>query len=151
MIRIVKARAADAAELAQVSERAFDCNVDHGAPEPGGPQGYKSAEWQAWMMRQSDYYKVLEEDRIAGGLIVLRKAPREYELARLFIDPDFQGQGIGTQAVQFLWDSYPLTKRWTLDTPAWNQRARRFYAKLGFVEIGRDRRGLVLFERRIAI
>jgi ribosomal protein S18 acetylase RimI-like enzyme len=149
VIRFVKARPADAAELARVSERAFHSNVD-GAPEVGGPPGYNSAEWQARVMRQSDYFKVLAKDQIAGGLIVARQAPREYELARLFIDPDFQGQGIGTRAVEFLWEAYPLAKRWTLDTPAWNQRARHFYAKLGFVEIGQDRKGLVLFERRIA-
>jgi RimJ/RimL family protein N-acetyltransferase len=148
MIRFVKARPGDAAELARVSERAFHSDVDHGAPDMGGPPGYQSAEWQARMMRQGDYYKVLARDQIAGGLIVLHRAPREYELGRLFIDPDFQGQGIGTQAVEFLWQAYPLAKRWILDTPAWNQRTRRFYAKLGFAEIGEDRRGQVLFERR---
>jgi GNAT superfamily N-acetyltransferase len=102
------------------------------------------------MMRLGDYYKVSVGDRIVGGLIVFRKRPREYELGRIFINPDYQGQGIGTQAMQFLWEEYPLAKRWTLGTPAWNRRTRDFYTKVGFVEVGTDGRGGILFERRIS-
>ena len=48
----------------------------------------------------------------------------------------------------YLWRTYPLATRWTLDTPAWNRRTRHFYSKMGFVEIGQDGRGGVHFERR---
>jgi hypothetical protein len=43
-----------------------------------------------------------------------------------------------------------LAKRWTLGTPAWNRRTRHFYKKVGFVEVGEDGHGGILFERRIA-
>jgi RimJ/RimL family protein N-acetyltransferase len=147
MIRCVKAKPADTETLARVSERAFHSDIRHGAPGLGGPPGYDSAAWQAKMMRMADYYKILVDDQLAGGMVVWRKGTRHYELGRIFIDPDFQNQGIGTQAMEFLWETYPLAKRWTLDTPAWNLRTRRFYEKLGFDEIGQDAHGLLLFER----
>ena len=145
-----KARSSDADTLAQVSERAFHSDIHCGAPGLGGPPGYNSAMWQRKMMRLGDYYKIVVESQIVGGIIVFPKRPRAYELERIFVDPDFQDQGIGTRAIGFLWQEYPLAKRWTLGTPGWNRRTRHFYKKVGFAEIGEDASGGILFERRIA-
>ena len=152
-----KARSQDAPALAEASKRAFHSDVHCGAPPgpPGGPPGYDSPQWQRKMMRIADYYKIVlgdagsERPQIVGGIIVFRQAPREYELGRIFVDPEFQNQEIGTRAFEFLWEAYPLAKRWTLGTPAWNRRTRHFYKKVGFVEIGEDGHGGILFERRI--
>jgi ribosomal protein S18 acetylase RimI-like enzyme len=142
-----KARAADAAALAQASKAAFDGDILYGAPGPGGPPGYDSAAWQKRMMQQADYYKIVADTLIVGGIIVFRKQVREYELGRIFIMPEYQNMGIGTRAFDFLWGTYPLAKRWTLGTPGWNQRTQHFYKKVGFREIGRDGYGGVLFEQ----
>jgi RimJ/RimL family protein N-acetyltransferase len=146
-----KARPQDAPALAEASKRAFHSDVHCGAPPgtPGGPPGYDSPQWQRKMMRFGDYFTIVAEKEIVGGIIVFRKAAREYELGRIFVDPDFQNQGIGTQAFDFLWEEYPLAKRWTLGTPAWNRRTRHFYKKVGFEEIGEDAHEGILFERRI--
>jgi RimJ/RimL family protein N-acetyltransferase len=154
-IRFRKARPGDAEALARASELAFHDDVKYGAPgPPGGPPGYNSAAWQKRMMGIGEYYTILVSrpeapQQIIGGIIVFRKATREYELGRIFITPEYQNQGIGTQAFEFLGQTYPLAKRWTLGTPKWNCRTRHFYAKVGFVEIGEDAHGGVLFERRI--
>lgn len=149
MIRFLKARPADAADLARASEGAFHSDVDYGAPGVGGPPGYDSAEWQRRMMRVGKYYKIVLDGQIVGGFIVFPKEPRCYELGRIFVDPDHQNQGIGTKAFEFLWKEYPLAKTWTLGTPAWNCRTRHFYKKVGFVEVGTDGRDGILLERRI--
>ncbi|MBN1579920.1 MAG: GNAT family N-acetyltransferase [Anaerolineae bacterium] len=149
-IEFRKAKASDAEALAQASERAFHSDIHCGAPEIGGPPGYNSAAWQKKTMRFADYYAILADGRIVGGIIVFRKETRQYELGRIFVDPDVQNQGIGTQAFAFLWETYPLAKRWTLGTPAWNRRTRHFYKKVGFVEIGEDEHEGILFERRIS-
>lgn len=151
MIQFKKARAQDAKALAQASWRAFDHDVHYGAPGPGGPPGYKSERWQSKMMRIGQYYKILADDQIIGGLIIFRKGTRHYEVGRIFIDPNFQNQGIGTQAFEFLWKEFPLAKKWTLGTPAWNYRTRHFYKKVGFVEVGQDGHDGILFERTISI
>jgi GNAT superfamily N-acetyltransferase len=149
MIQFEKARSSDANDLARISERAFHSDIRCGASAPGGPPGYDSAAWQARMMRSADYFKIVVEAQIVGGLIVLRKGTRRYELGRIFVDPDWQNQGVGTQAIEFLWEAYPLAKCWTLETPEWNRRTRHFYKKVGFVEVGGDARGSILFERWI--
>jgi GNAT superfamily N-acetyltransferase len=149
MIRFVKARPDDANTLAQVSKRAFDNDVHYGAPGIGGPPGYDSATWQVKMMGFGDYYKVVVGHQIIGGIIIFRQAAREYELGRIFIAPEFQNQGIGAQAFEFLWETYPLAKCWKLGTPVWNLRNRHFYKKVGFEELGEDGHGGVLFERHI--
>lgn len=147
MISLRRARLSEAARLADISKRAFDGDVAYGAKGPGGPPGYDSAAWQTQMMRMGDYHAIVCDGSLVGGAIVFRKGPRDYELGRIFIDPEWQNQGIGAQVFEELWRLYPLAKRWTLDTPAWNQRTRGFYAKVGFSEIGQDAHGGVLFER----
>jgi len=149
MLRLVKARSTDAGKLASASQRAFDDDIHYGAPGPGGPPGYRSPEWQTKMMHIGDYYKIVLDDQIIGGAIIFRKAPREYDLGRIYIDPDYQNRGLGTQVMALLWQAYPLAKRWTLGTPAWNKRTCHFYAKMGFRQIGTDGHDGILFERRV--
>lgn len=142
-----RARTQDAETLALVSKRAFDDDVHYGAPGPGGPPGYDSSAWQQRMMRLGDYYVIEASGTVIGGIIIFRKAPRCYEVGRIFVEPEFQNQGIGGEAFRFLWKMYPLAKRWSLGTPQWNKRTRRFYAKVGFAEVGIDDRGGVRFVR----
>jgi len=149
MLSFKKAKPTDAEALAAVSKPAFDNDVNYGAPGPGGPPGYDSPRWQEQIMKWGDYYKIMIDKQIIGGIIVFEKKVRICELGRIFIAPEFQNQGIGTQAFEFLWKTYPLTKLWTLGTPAWNLRTRHFYQKVGFTETGHDAHGGVLFERRI--
>lgn len=151
-VTLRRAHPADADALARISKRAFDSDFDLGAPGPGGPPGYDDPGWQVRMMRFGDYYAVVRDGGLVGGAIVIRTAPGEYELGRLFVDPDLHRMGIGSQAVTLLAVRYPLASRWTLDTPTWNPRTRRFYERLGFTPCGRRMLGggfeLPLYERQ---
>ena len=149
MIRCERARVEDAQALALISWQAFDNDVHYGAPGPGGPPGYRSGRWQSKMMRIGRYYKVLADNRIIGGFIVFDQGNGHYELGRIFIAPDFQNQGIGAQAFEFMWTEFPAARRWTLGTPTWNLRTRHFYQKVGFAEVGQDGPDGVRFERRM--
>ena len=149
MTRFERAKPRDASALARISERAFHSDIHCGAPGIGGPPGYDSERWQSRMMRVGEYYKILVNDEIVGGFIVFRKETRRYELGRIFVDPDFQNQGIGTQAFEFLWKEFALAKTWSLGTPAWNRRTRHFYKKVGFVEVGKDGPEEIRLEKRI--
>ncbi len=149
MIRFERARAEDAKALALISWRAFDNDAHYGAPGPGGPPGYRSDRWQSKMMRIGKYYKVLADKRIIGGFIIFDQGGGHYELGRIFIAPDFQNQGIGAQAFEFMWTEFPTVRRWTLGTPAWNLRTRHFYKKVGFAEVGQEGLDGIRFERRM--
>ena len=148
-IRFEKAKPEDAKTLALASWRAFDGDINYGAPGVGGPPGYKSDRWQSKMMVVGDYYKILADGQIIGGFLVFLKGYRYYELGRIFVHPDYQNQGIGARVFELIWNKYPDGERWTLGTPAWNRRNRHFYKKVGFVEVGEDGRGGILFERNV--
>lgn len=61
-----------------------------------------------------------------------------FELGRIYIDPDFQDRGIGTQAMQFIEQAHPGARRWRLGTPIWATRNHHFYEKVGYVKMGDD-------------
>ena len=152
-VTLRRALPADADDLAAISRRAFDSDVEAGASAPGGPPGYDDPAWQRRMMRAGDYSVLLVDGQTAGGAIVFRKPSGTFELGRIFIDPSRHRQGVGSRAMALLFEQYPGARRWILDTPAWNVRTRAFYEGLGFVEYGRRPVGegfdLILYELRV--
>ncbi len=131
-VRIIEATKRDAEDLAQVQERAFASDARRFG---SGPPGYDNVDWQIAAMERNFYYKILRGDRIIGGLLVHHEGNDEYYLHRLFIDPDYQGQGLASQALTFLEATFPA-RRWTLHTPNLNTRNQHFYEKRGYRKIG---------------
>ncbi|UCD45499.1 MAG: GNAT family N-acetyltransferase [Candidatus Bathyarchaeota archaeon] len=129
----------DAEALAEICKRAFETDVDVGAPgEPGGPPGYDMAEAQLRLMNYLDYYKILLNDWIVGGVLVSSSGEQHRVLERIFVDPDLFRKGIGSRAMELAHALYPEAKLWTLGTPEWNVRTKAFYKKLGYVQVGWD-------------
>jgi ribosomal protein S18 acetylase RimI-like enzyme len=126
----------DAEALAEISRRAFDNDSEYGAPGPGGPPGYDSVAWQRRMSQRGRFFKVIEEDRIVGGFVVFRLEDGGVELGRVFIEPDCQNRGIGSEVLRYVEGVFPATARVVVDTPGWNLRNQHFYEKAGFVKIG---------------
>jgi len=136
-IRLMRANTEDAESLANISKGAFHSDIHVEAPgKEGGPPGYDSPEFQVGMMKWCNYYKILCDDRIVGALIVAKKRTSYYECCRIFVDPEFQNQGVATRAFELVWEMHKDAKVWTLDTPEWNVRTKHFYEKLGFVQVG---------------
>jgi GNAT superfamily N-acetyltransferase len=139
-VRLEPAQKEDAPALADICKRAFHTDLKVGAPgsEGGGPPGYDSPEAQVRFMGFLDYFKIMLNDTIVGGIMVGSAGETHKVLERIFVDPEFHRKGIGTQACEILWDIYPGIKVWTLGTPEWNIRTTAFYEKLGFIQIGWD-------------
>jgi len=137
-IRIIPAEKEDAGELAKMSKKAFDSDIEVGAPGPGGPPGYDSSEAQIRFMKFLEYFKILSDDKTVGGIMVGSAGNKHKVLERIFVDPAFHRKGIGTQACELLWECYPGVALWTLGTPEWNVRTKLFYEKLGFIQVGWD-------------
>lgn len=73
-----------------------------------------------------------------------------YEIANLCIIPEFQGKGIGTQAVQFIKDLYEDWKKITLVTPLDKKENVKFYTeKSGFRIVSTEKDGNVELVRFI--
>ena len=88
MTEFKQAKPEEAKALALVSWRAFDHDVNYGAPAVGGPPGYKSDRWQRKMMQVGHYYTILVDSRIVGGIIVFDQGAGRFELGRIFVEPN---------------------------------------------------------------
>ena len=158
MIRFQKARPEDAEALTEVQVRTFDDDARRFAGPSavrGGPPGYDSVAWQLQMMKRGIYYKILTDDQIIGGFILFDMKHRHFNLGRIFVDPDWQNQGIGTQAIEFMEKAFPYVRRWSLDTPALGASQPALLRKDGLrsrsVKTARPGVGecLYLYEKRI--
>jgi GNAT superfamily N-acetyltransferase len=137
-VRIEPAEKKDAETLADICKRAFDSDVDVGSPGPGGPPGYDSAAAQLRFMKFLDYFRIVQNDKPVGGIMVGSAGQEHKVLERIFVDPHLHRKGIGTKACELLWECYPDVRLWTVGTPEWNGRTASFYENLGFTQIGWD-------------
>ena len=144
-IRVALAQPEDAAQLTVVQGRSF-LDDRKWMPEDlmrailamedplDGPPGCTSVTWNRRVIenRKAIYYKVLLGERIVGGLFVFDRGGREWELGRIYVDPDYQDRGIGQKVVREMYRLHPEVVRWTLGTPEWATRNHHFYEKMGF-------------------
>lgn len=136
-ISIVPASLDDAEALLRVQIAAFhhDGKVYPGG-QLGGPPDYDSIGALHQMIQDEACYKITDGEACIGGIALRDLGRGHFHLGRIFLDPAYHNQGIGTQAMRFIEEAYPAATRWTLNTPAWAVRNRHFYEKLGYVQVG---------------
>lgn len=130
----------DIPALTEVMTRAFDDDAQRhlGIPS-GGPDGYDDGSFfRKWLFgyEESFGYKVLDGSKIIGGFIVWIFAHGNNVLGTIFVDPNYQNLGVGTECWQFIEENYPHTKSWQLGTPRWAVKNHYYYeTKCGFHRI----------------
>lgn len=143
----------DVASLVTVAIAAFHHDsILYPEIKVGGPPGYDSPTVMHQKIVEDECYKIVEGERIIGGIVIFVNGNGYCHLDLIFISPEYQNRGIGTQAMRFIENTYPAT-RWTLDTPTWSIRNIHFYEKLGYVKVGEsedDDTTLIAFEKRIS-
>lgn len=137
MIELKKAHLQDLEILTEIQIRTF---VDDNKHKPvgcslEGPPGYNSLKWNAHWIQHTLYYKILLDGGIVGGLILFDLGDAQFEVGRIWIDPELQNRGIGQSAMRRMFELHPKVKKWSLGTPSWAIRNQHFYEKLGFVKI----------------
>ncbi len=137
-IQFVEATEADIPALTEVMTRSFndDSQRFRGEPE-GGPDGYNNGRFFRQWMRFGNCWKIVLGDNLIGAFIVFKDYPQKGSnvLGTIFLDPEFQNQGIGSFTMEYIHETYPA-KRWVLDTPEWHTRNHYFYEKLGYRKVG---------------
>lgn len=132
MIQFAIAEMKDAEVLREISLGAFyDDLKKYGVLPPG----INSIEWHTSKIENGMYYKILVDSVIAGGINLFDLGERHFCLGAIFISPEYQRQGIGSKAIEFIEKKYDWVKRWTLDTPYLNTINHRFYEKHGYRKI----------------
>ncbi len=72
------------------------------------------------------------DDEFVKGLISIDGT----EIKELYVDPFFEGKGIGGELLDFAVSKNNCQELWVLDK---NEKAKRFYCKHGFFETGQSR------------
>ena len=94
---------------------------------------------------------ILCDDEPIGCVSYTKLGMGEYELACLCIVPEFQGKGIGTQAIQFLKTLLGDWEKLTLVTPLDKKQNVKFYTeKCGFHITSTEKDGNVVLARFVA-
>ncbi|MCE5314075.1 MAG: GNAT family N-acetyltransferase [Armatimonadota bacterium] len=83
-------------------------------------------------IRSKIFYKILADGVIIGSIEVCRRTDSHYYLRVLSVHPDYHNRGIGSMALQFIFDEHPEATLWTLITPKDNKRNCHLYEKAGF-------------------
>ena len=127
---------ADAETLVSIQIAAFHSDaLNYPGVQIDGPAGYDQVDSVLKQIGEDEYCKIVADGRIIGGIVVTELGQGHYHLDRLYLDPAYHNLGIGTQAMQFIEQSYPATL-WTLNTPTFAVRNQHFYEKFGYVKVG---------------
>lgn len=115
----------------------------------GACPGYgKTVEAMEESIRLSSKHIILCDNEPVGCVSCHLNRHQEYEIGCLCVIPEYQGKGIGTQAIRFVQDYYGDWKRLTLVTPLYKRENIRFYTeKCGFQIVGTERDGNVELAR----
>lgn len=98
------------------------------------------------------FYFAYSNEIIVGGIrIIWHENSKEYEIADLFVLPNFQNAGNGKRIVEMTEAMYPDAMSWTLVTGAKEPRNHHFYKKLGYnivEDIPYDKENITLFRKK---
>jgi len=84
-------------------------------------------------IRKADVYRILVDGKMAGDVSVHQLSEDGSRwIGCLEIIPEYQNGGIGSEMLRAVFDRYPETKIWELETPVQNKRNCYFYEKAGF-------------------
>jgi ribosomal protein S18 acetylase RimI-like enzyme len=70
------------------------------------------------------------------GMLMGTKSDNKNKLAALYIIPEYQGMGIGSQLMGKVLGWFDSDKKTVLEVAAYNSKAIAFYRKFGFIENG---------------
>ena len=126
----------DVGLITVIMKRAFDEDTRrHLNEEHGGPPGYDNGDFlrRFALDDNSQSFKILKNSRPIGAVIVWINKNNENYLGTMFLDPEFQDQGLGKTVWEYIESKYPDTILWRTDTPGCSKRNHNFYVnKCGF-------------------
>lgn len=92
------------------------------------------------LIRPESEFIVADDGETIGGMAFAASSDPEKKLVmlhQLYVRPECQGQGIGSDLLQEIVDAFPNASTMRIEVETANEKALRFYEKHGFAEIGR--------------
>ncbi|AYF06440.1 MULTISPECIES: GNAT family N-acetyltransferase [Bacillus] len=139
IISIEKASILDAEKLTEIMTKTFDEEAKRWLCGQGDvidyniqPPGYSSVEMMKYSIEELDCYKVIMGGKIIGGIIVTISSKSYGRIDRIFVDPVYQGKGIGSHVIKLIEAEYPNIRIWDLETSSRQRNNHHFYKKMGY-------------------
>ncbi|MCH4566274.1 GNAT family N-acetyltransferase [Bacillus sp. ES1-5] len=139
IICIEKATILDTEKLTEIMTRTFDEEAKRWLCGQGGvidyniqPPGYSSVEMMKYSIEELDCYKVIMDGKIIGGIIVTISGKSYGRIDRIFVEPVYQGKGIGSHVIKLIEEEYPSIRIWDLETSSRQINNHHFYKKMGY-------------------
>jgi ribosomal protein S18 acetylase RimI-like enzyme len=118
--------------LTEIAKNAYRIERE---PKPGTPRGIDSIKQHTKFIDYWDYYKIGLVDYTAGAMMVAPRGEEHCELKSIYIDPEYQRQGIGTAAIGKAMDVYPASI-WTLGVYPEDEAGMEFFKANNFTVSG---------------
>ncbi|MBE5109055.1 N-acetyltransferase [Bacillus thuringiensis] len=142
IISIEKATILDAEKLTKIMTKTFDeeakrwlCGQDDVIDYNIQPPGYSSVEMMKYSIEELDSFKVIMDKDIIGGIIVTISGKSYGRIDRIFVDPVYQGKGIGSKVIKLIEEEFPNIRIWDLETSSRQINNHHFYKKMGYQTI----------------
>ncbi|AZQ47780.1 GNAT family N-acetyltransferase [Bacillus albus] len=139
IIFIEKATTLDAEKLTEIMTKTFDEEAKRWLSVQGDvidyniqPPGYSSVEMMKYSIEELDSFKVIVDEKIIGGIIVTISGKSYGRIDRIFVDPVYQGKGIGSFVIKLIEEVYPSIRIWDLETSSRQINNHYFYKKMGY-------------------
>lgn len=139
IISIEKATILDAEKLTEIMTKTFDEEAKRWLSVQGDvidyniqPPGYSSVEMMKYSIEELDSFKVIVDEKIIGGIIVTISGKSYGRIDRIFVDPVYQGKGIGSFVIKLIEEVYPSIRIWDLETSSRQINNHYFYKKMGY-------------------
>ncbi len=102
----------DIEELTSISVKSFHSDINVGANILKGPPGYDSVEFHKEMLKEAScFYKIISNQKTIGAIWFMKQQNDSAYLYRIFLDPDYQKQGVGLKSFLFLFETFAEIKK----------------------------------------
>lgn len=148
-MKIAKADIKDIESIVEMSERAFQTDVNVGGKEGDFPPDYDSIVWHIQIADEGHLFKAISDNQLVGAAILFPdENNKRLYIGRIFIDSIYHQKGYGIKLMKSIEMYFPHVKEIDLDTPSWNVRTNSFYQKIGYT-ITKEENGFIYYHKKL--
>ena len=139
MISIMEAKLSDARAITRIKAAAFNKEINTYLGRNGGPPGYDQIESEEKIIKKFKAYKIMLNSIMIGAFFLIPMGENQARFEDFVIEPEYQGNGYGTETLQILEKMHLDITSWYLSTPIFSIGNQHLYEKCGYKEIGRNK------------